>query len=111
MTGYTIVNEGSLKDEAFLPKNFDIRIERGNFSIPGHLRSNLDDGDRYDWRYAMRLAFEPSPYPPEEEWEQTFGGRSWEFREFVGRRDESLDGKGKAMNDMRERSEIVCAVS
>jgi hypothetical protein len=111
MAGYTIVNEGSLKNEAFLSKSFTVHIEQGNFSTPGHLLSSLDDGDRYDWRYAMRLVFEPSPYPPEGEWKETFGGRPWEFREFVGRRDKGLDGRGKAMNDVRERGKSVCVVS
>lgn len=45
MAGYSVVNEGSLKDLTFVLKPFNIRIEQGNFSMSaGLLLDQLDSG-------------------------------------------------------------------
>jgi len=100
MERYPIVNEGSLTDDAFRPKSFNVRIEQGNFSTPAHIGSEFAHlGPSSDLRWAMRLIFDPSPYPPESEWKDTYGCHFWDFKEFVGRQSNELEKQGRAMND------------
>ena len=53
----------SLAQEAFRCKTYTIRLEKGTFPIVGRTA-----GDGYCYWYSLRLHFEPSPYPPLEEW-------------------------------------------
>ncbi|KAI1811888.1 hypothetical protein GGS20DRAFT_560817 [Poronia punctata] len=71
------INDQLLKDEAFLPKRYNIRIER--------------DGGEGEYEY--RLVFlDRGPYPAEECWRDLSGApgrlRFWEWRDFVGGRKE-----------------------
>lgn len=91
----TMINGGSLTDDAFQPKSFTVRIEQGNFLLPILLTNesaNLSPGrgsTRQNW--TKRLVFNTSPYPPESEWKETWkelwkepeGFNYWDCKEFV----------------------------
>jgi len=81
----TIINELGLKDDAFRPKSYTIRIEKGNFIEPCHIGSSSSHRPRF----ALRLVFDKSPYPPRSEWRRPEGGpdggQFWDHKEFVGR--------------------------
>ncbi|TVY52689.1 hypothetical protein LCER1_G007945 [Lachnellula cervina] len=89
-----------LEDGAFQPGVYSIRIEKGNFILPCFAG---DDGDRINTRYALRLLFDRSPYPPRKDWTEPEYGPDgcgfWDRKEFVGRSTPGLDGKRRAMND------------
>jgi hypothetical protein len=80
----TMVNGGSLTDDAFQPKSFTARIEQGNFSTPAHINSS-------DRHWTKRLVFNTSPYPPESEWKESWrelwtmdeGNNYWDCKAFV----------------------------
>jgi hypothetical protein len=100
MERHPIVNEGSLTDDAFRPKSFNVRIEQGNFATPAGIGSEFSRlYPSPDLRWAMRLIFDPSPYPPESEWKNSRGNHFWDFKEFVGRLSDELEKQGRAMND------------
>jgi hypothetical protein len=107
----TILNEHSLLDDAFRAKSFMVRIEKGNFTEPIWVGSK----GSYRPRYALRLLFDKSPYPPPEEWKKPEGGPEsnhfWDNVEFVGRRSPELDKKGIAMNDVDPAGWGSCVVS
>jgi hypothetical protein len=107
----TIMNEHSLSDDAFRAKSFTVRIEKGNFTEP----SWVGFKGSYRPRYALRLLFDKSPYPPREEWKKPEGGPEsnhfWDHVEFVGRRSPELDKKGIAMNDADPAGWGSCVVS
>jgi hypothetical protein len=113
-----ITNQGSLKDEAFQTKSFTVRIERGNFKLPCEIGQPPKKPPTP--RSDMRLLFDPSPYPPENEWwpdpphrlpgdpryrepragvEELgpFPLATLRYREFIGREVEGLGGR--AMNE------------
>lgn len=84
------INEACLKDAAFRPKAYSIRLEQGSFAHPCQAGSQNDD----DWpwmltRFALRLVFDNSPYPPRSEWKKPDGGpdslQFWNRKEFVAR--------------------------
>jgi hypothetical protein len=114
--GSPITNEGSLKDDAFRPKLFTIRIEQGNFVLPaaiGKRPTKLGPAhclnrwrDPRSSRSAMRLLFDPSPYPPANEWKE-FGFTFGCPKEFTGGTVKKLEGKGRAMNDVPDDGCIV----
>ncbi|TVY89443.1 hypothetical protein LAWI1_G006582 [Lachnellula willkommii] len=88
-----------LEDGAFQPRVYSIRIEKGNFMLPCFAGY---DGLRLDTRYALRLLFDRSPYPPRKDWTKPEYGPDgcgfWDRKEFVGRITRGLDDK-RAMND------------
>lgn len=100
-----VINERGLHEAAFAPKHFTARLERGNFIEPAYASqegsSAASGRDRS--RYAVRLVFDRSPYPPREQWASPDRGpdegRFWEIVEFVGRKEERLKEAGRAMND------------
>ncbi|KAI8959227.1 hypothetical protein F5Y11DRAFT_333834 [Daldinia sp. FL1419] len=96
----TIINELSLTDEAFRPKSYTLRIERGNFIEPCYVGFPSADKPRF----ALRLIFNKSPYPPRPEWRKPDGGpdggQFWDHVEFVARVSPELSNEGKAMNDI-----------
>ncbi|KAI9812546.1 MAG: hypothetical protein M1826_002796 [Phylliscum demangeonii] len=92
------MNESLLTDDAFLPKTYTVRLERGNFLTPYDAMLPPEKEDQYHPRFALRLVFDKSPYPPQHEWKEPGMGpdatKMWEWKEFVGR--ESADLKMRA---------------
>lgn len=93
------LNVETLIDDAFQPKSYTIRIEEGNFIEPcGAGYPNLEKQ-----RFARRLLFDKSPYPPRSEWKNPDGGpdggRFWEIKEFVAKESRDLRKQGRPMND------------
>lgn len=90
-----------LEDDAFQPRLYSIRIEKGNFTLPCFAGS--ENGYRPNNRYALRLLFDRSPYPPRKDWMKPEYGPDgcgfWDRKEFVGRSTPGLDNKKRAMND------------
>lgn len=86
------INESLLTDEAFLPKTYTVRLEEGNFLTPYDLM--LPEEDQYTPRFALRLAFDKSPYPPRHEWKEPGGApdamKMWEWKDFCGRQSPEL---------------------
>lgn len=84
--GYKL-NEWLLIDDAFLPKKYTVRLEKGNFLTA--YDAMLPKEDQYTPRFALRLVFDQSPYPPRHEWKEPKGApdavRMWEWKEFCGR--------------------------
>ncbi|KAK7981193.1 hypothetical protein PG989_013650 [Apiospora arundinis] len=81
-----LVNEKALTETAFIPKTFNIKLERGHFAEPA-LSMTKEQPFRGP-KYQFRLVFDKSPFPPREEW--TEGGRFpaeqcrfWDCKEFV----------------------------
>lgn len=107
----TIINELGLTDDAFLPKLYTIRIEKGNFIEPWC----VGFWDSWRPRFALRLIFDKSPYPPRSEWKEPEGGpascRFWDHVEFVGREDPELKKRGRAMNDVPSAIWNTCVAS
>jgi len=87
---YTLLNEQALTDAAFLPKNYTVRLEHGRFDDPSTPWINWNSPPfwfRPD-KYALRLLFDKSPFPPSEEWNEEVRGIAkqchfWEIKEFV----------------------------
>ena len=63
--GY-ILNEENLIDDAFLPKTYSVRLEKGVFKTAFERTA----GPVRPWRqsYAYQLVFDKSPYPSRHEW-------------------------------------------
>ncbi|KAI9742147.1 MAG: hypothetical protein M1818_004047 [Claussenomyces sp. TS43310] len=83
------INEALLTDDAFLPKTYTVELEKGNFREPLQSTFHPKEVD-YETRYALRLTFNKSPYPPRHEWKQSEWGaqdqmRMWEWKDFCGR--------------------------
>ncbi|KAF9877451.1 hypothetical protein CkaCkLH20_05151 [Colletotrichum karsti] len=55
------VNEGSLHETAFLPREHSVRLERGAF-MP------KERGNHFFERHRLRLVFDPAPLPGKEHW-------------------------------------------
>ncbi|KAG9197689.1 hypothetical protein G6514_001158 [Epicoccum nigrum] len=88
-----------LHSPAFLPKTFTITISRGRYIEPWqHFIKKpyplfQGEADRFPpRRYASKLTFDVSPYPPRGEWAEGFAAgleqsldfhRHWEKKEFV----------------------------
>ncbi|KAE8143868.1 hypothetical protein BDV38DRAFT_232145 [Aspergillus pseudotamarii] len=81
-----IINEQLLTDAAFLPKEYTITLETGQFLCASDVGGRFGDSPRF----GTRLSFDKSPYPPRQEWRETDGGvdanEFWEWREFCSRR-------------------------
>ncbi|PNY24992.1 Uncharacterized protein TCAP_05076 [Tolypocladium capitatum] len=81
------INEALLTDDAFLPKTYLISLERGVFLAPFDAQAT-DNHHPYTARFAYRLSFDKSPYPPREEWREPEGApdaiRFWEWKQFCG---------------------------
>lgn len=81
-----VINEQLLTDAAFLPKEYTVKLENGQFLCASDVGGRYSDSPRF----RTRLVFDKSPYPPREEWKETDGGvdanRFWEWREFCSRR-------------------------
>ena len=54
------LNEVFLTDDAFLPKTYTVRLEKGNFLTPFDAMFPEYE-DQYTPRFAFRLAFDKSP--------------------------------------------------
>ena len=110
LTQSTLVNGGSLKDDAFRPKSYAVTIEQGNFKEPFYI--GFPDSD--NTRFALRLLFDKSPYPPRSEWKKPEqgpdGGPFWHHTEFVSRVSSDLGGQRKAMNDVSGSSWDNCVI-
>jgi len=82
-----LINEALLTDDAFLPKTYSLRLEKGNFLTPCDELSSFED--EFTPRFALRLAFDKSPYPPREEWKEPEGApdavKMWKWKAFVSR--------------------------
>ncbi|KAM5436549.1 hypothetical protein MferCBS31731_005827 [Microsporum ferrugineum] len=67
------INGGRLEDNAFILRTFHVRLEKGSF-IP---ITNICDGKVYQFtkRYALRLAFDKTPFPPSAVWKR--GWQPW----------------------------------
>ncbi|MCJ1345800.1 hypothetical protein MMC31_004009, partial [Peltigera leucophlebia] len=90
------INESLLTDDAFMPKTYTVRLEKGNFLTP--YDAMRPDEDQYTPRFALRLAFNESPYPPRHEWKDPGGApdamRMWEWKDFCGRKSPGLKAHG-----------------
>ncbi|KAI0107991.1 hypothetical protein F4776DRAFT_644322 [Hypoxylon sp. NC0597] len=107
----TMVNEYSLTGDAYRPKTFTVRMEKGNFMVPCFIGYSGSDKPRF----ALRLLFDKSPYSPRSEWKEpergADGGQFWDHVEFVGRPSRDLEMQGRAMNDISSRGWNECVVS
>ena len=95
----SILNECSLTDDAFLPKTYSLGLERGNFKESCYI-GHISPGRP---RFALRLLFDNSPYPPRSEWRTPGGGldddRLWNHIEFVSRPSPDRAEHQRPMND------------
>jgi hypothetical protein len=91
-----LINEALLTDAAFRPKTYTLRLEQGSFLTPYDARppGELPQTPRY----ALRLAFDTSPYPPRDEWREPEGApdamKMWEWKEFCARSSPELKKVG-----------------
>ncbi|EON68402.1 hypothetical protein W97_07726 [Coniosporium apollinis CBS 100218] len=65
------INESLLTDDAFLPKAYTLSLEKGKFLTP--LDAMRTEEIQYTPRFALRLVFDKSPYPPGHEWKELGG--------------------------------------
>lgn len=74
-----------LNDEAFRPKTYTVRLEKGYF-LDAYGAATLKTHSTYRVpRYALRLLFDKSPYPPEQEWNsESWKPSAWEWKDFNG---------------------------
>lgn len=80
--------ERALAEAAFQPKSFTVRLEKGVFPTPICAKNPKDD--IHARKYALRLVFDSSSYPPPEEWtdesnHSASSARVWEWTTFVSR--------------------------
>jgi len=91
------MNELLLTDDAFLPKTYTISLEKGNFLSPHD--ASIPFENEFTPRFALRLVFDKSPYPPRHEWKEPDGApdmvKMWEWKEFCG--EESAELKSKSL--------------
>jgi len=82
------INESLLTDDAFLPKTYTVRLEKGEFITSYDAMSTEEIPNAST--FALRLVFDKSPYPPRDEWKTPEGApdaiKFWEWKEFCGRR-------------------------
>lgn len=83
------INEALLTEPAFLPKTLNLLLEKGNF-LTGYDALSPEKEDRFTPHFALRLRFDPSPYPPRNEWKEPKGApdavKMWEWKQFCGRK-------------------------
>lgn len=81
------INESRLTENAFQPKSYTVHLEEGVFLRPGDAMREVNFSDSS--KFALRLVFDPSPYPPQHEWREQGGSTAamkfWEWKEFCGR--------------------------
>lgn len=65
------MNESLLTDDAFLPKTYTVRLEKGNFLTP--YNAMLPKKDQYILRFTLCLAFNKPPYPSQYKWKELGG--------------------------------------
>lgn len=86
------INESLLVDDAFRPKIYTVRLEKGNF-LSAH-DAMLPKEHEFTPRFALRLVFDKSPYPPRMEWKRPEGSpvalKVWEWKEFCARESPEL---------------------
>lgn len=74
-------------DEAFRTKKFTVHLQQGRFPAPAE--SHLPEGPLPMQRFQLRLAFEPSVFPPYSEWRAPSGApaayKFWQWKEFCAR--------------------------
>ena len=106
-----IILNHSFNNDAFRPKAYAVRIEKGNFTEPCYIGSSSS----YRPRFAIRLLFNKSLYPPRSEWREPEGGpdggQFWDYKEFVGRSSPELEKQGRAMNDLAPAGWATCVIS
>ncbi|PWY92958.1 hypothetical protein BO94DRAFT_622184 [Aspergillus sclerotioniger CBS 115572] len=82
------INEALLTDEAFRPKTYTVRLDKGTFITQHDVTYATRKYDAA--RYFHRLVFDKSPYPPPEEWKEMSASleafRVWEWTEFCSRK-------------------------
>jgi len=72
------INDAVLTNDAFLPKTFTLTLTKGRFLSLYDALGAENEMLVYIPHYALRLSFEPSPYPPQSEWiEQKDPSRWW----------------------------------
>ncbi|RAK98101.1 uncharacterized protein BO80DRAFT_427628 [Aspergillus ibericus CBS 121593] len=85
------VNEHWLHDNAFRPKTYHLKLEQGRFRNQFDIMHKVRDG----LQYALRLVFDPSPLPPDGEWNEESHGphamKLWEYTQFNARKYEEKD--------------------
>lgn len=74
-----------IDQEAFRRKIYTIRLEKGTFPVPGKTSGLCH------W-YSCRLHFEPSLYPPLEEWHQKWAADIHEYWERKDSHGHEVDG-------------------
>lgn len=82
---WTKLHDTTLAPEAFHPKKYSIRLEKGTFPVK-------NNGYGYCHWYTLRLHMDPSPYPPFDEWTQKRPAdihKYWEWKDFHG---EQIEG-------------------
>ncbi|KAI1137503.1 hypothetical protein F5Y05DRAFT_414062 [Hypoxylon sp. FL0543] len=104
--------ERCLTEDAFRSRTYTVKIEKGDFMLP----CCIGYGSSSDQpRYALRLLFDISPYPPRSEWRKPEMGpddcQFWDHREFVGRPAPDLRKRRRAMNDVSSSGWGECIVS
>lgn len=62
------LNDFYLRDEAFVPKKFSARLERGCFDTA--MEEKLGAVPRWAPKYKYRFVFDKSPYPQAQEWKE-----------------------------------------
>ncbi|KAK9420594.1 putative Epoxide hydrolase [Seiridium unicorne] len=80
------LNEAYLKDEAFRPKIYKVRLERGKWPVSRGPRGSIN---AITALFGFRIVFDQSPFPPLEEWKKKHLAESkkfWRFNDFYGRR-------------------------
>ncbi|KAB8233202.1 hypothetical protein BDV23DRAFT_146128 [Aspergillus alliaceus] len=93
-----IINEELLTDAAFLPKQYAIKLEVGQFLSAFDAREHVKCAPRF----ARRITFDKSPYPPREEWKNPDGApdalKFWEWKEFSCHRlPEKIESSGEGI--------------
>ena len=92
------INESCLTEDAFQPKVYSARLEKGIFTTPSDAKAKIDIEPTEN--FALRLVFDHSPYPARPEWKEPEGGPDanefWYCKTFVARelpRDQKKAGR------------------
>lgn len=64
------INKYWLRDAAFMPKKYTVRLEKDTFLTPDV--ANDPKGFMTVRMYTLRLVFDSSPFPPPEQWKDPF---------------------------------------
>ncbi|OAQ97918.1 hypothetical protein LLEC1_08043 [Akanthomyces lecanii] len=83
----------ALRDGAFRPKTYALRLEQGEFRAqscaPEEGQAQAAATTQHRPRFQLRLTLDPSPYPPREEWLRPERApdsmRFWEWTQFCSR--------------------------